>query len=136
KVDYFVQGLRDVKTDMMTDYGKLNVPLGVFQRHIRDTIDLPTAGGPDMWNAKYGFRYNNKEIKVSNGESYILLARWPKGAQLPVLRSIACYGSSNTPGAKHYTDQMQMYVHQQTKEESLSKDWAYQHAERIYHPGE
>lgn len=136
KIAYFVQGLRDVKNDMMTDYGRLNVPLGVFQRHIRDTIDLPTAGGPDMWNAKYGFRYNNKEIKVSNGESYILLARWPKGGQLPVLRSIACYGSSNTPGAKHYTDQMQLYVHQQTKEESLSKDWAYQHAERIYHPGE
>lgn len=136
KIAYFVQGLRDVKADMMTDYGRLNVPLGTFQRHMRDTINLPTSGGPDMWNAKYGHRVNNKEIKVSNGESYILLARWPKGGELPVLRSIACYGSSNTPGAKHYTDQMHLYVNQQTKEESLSKDWAYKHAERIYHPGE
>jgi hypothetical protein len=73
---------------------------------------------------------------VHNGESYILLAHWPKGSGLPALRTIHAYGSSNTAGAKHYTDQMQLYIHEQTKEESLSKEWAYKHAERIYHPGE
>ena len=136
KIAYFVEGIKGAKAEMMADYGKLNVPLGDFQRHIRDTVDLPTSGGPDMWNAKYGNRHSKGKIVVRNGESYILLSRWPKGGGLPVLRSIACYGSSNTPGAKHYTDQMHMYVQQQTKEESLSKDWAYKHAERIYHPGE
>ena len=64
------------------------------------------------------------------------LARFKKDGSLPELRSIICFGSSNTPGAKHYTDQMQLYVHQQTKEESLSKAWAYQHAEKIYKPNE
>ena len=152
KVDYFVQGLRRVKQDMLTDYGTLNVPLGDFQRHIRDTVDLPTDGGPDMWDAKYGDRHNSQKswkhagtdsvikkpstIWVHNGESYILLSHWPKGGGLPTLRSIAAYGSSNTKGAKHYTDQMHMYVNKETKEESLSKDWAYKHAERIYKPGE
>ena len=138
KVAYFVQGLRGVKQDMLADYGKLNVPLGDYQRHIRDTVDLPTDGGPDMWDAKYGDRHKKDKTKIwiHNGESYILMADWAKDGSLPKLRSIACYGSSNTPGAKHYTDQMHMYVNKQTKEESLSKDWAYKHAERIYHPGE
>lgn len=136
KLAYFADGLRKVKLDMLNDYGSLNVPLGTFQRHVRDTVDLPTNGGPDMWDAKYGDHHKKASIRIRNGESYILLARWPQGGSLPLLRSIACYGSSNTKGSPHYTDQMQLYVHEQTKEESLSKDWAYQHAERIYHPGE
>jgi hypothetical protein len=87
-----------------------------------------------MWDAKYGQSYGKGQISINAGDSYILLAKFTKDG--PVIRSIAPYGSSNTPGAKHYTDQMNMYVHEQTKEESLSKDWAYKHAEKIYHPGE
>jgi acyl-homoserine-lactone acylase len=136
KVEFFADGIKRAKAEMLAEYGKLNVPLGDYQRHVRDTVDLPTSGGPDMWDAKYGSPYAKGKIAVHNGESYILLSRWPKGGGLPVLRSIHAYGSSNTPGAKHYTDQMHMYVKEQTKEESLSKDWAYKHAERIYHPGE
>jgi acyl-homoserine-lactone acylase len=136
KLEYFAQGLRKVKKDMLADYGTLNVPLGSYQRHQRGDVDLPTDGGPDMWDAKYGSTYAKGKIRITNGESYIMLARWPKGGGLPILRSIAAFGSSNTPGAKHFTDQMHMYVNKQTKEESLSKEWAYKHAERIYHPGE
>ena len=148
KMKYFAEGLRKVKKEMLEEYGTLTVPLGDYQRHIRDTVDLGTDGGPDMWDAKYGDRHRRKAWKqdgvaqnkstiwIRSGDSYVLLAHWPKGGGLPTLRSIACYGSSNTPGAKHYTDQMHMYVNKQTKEESLSKDWAYKHAERIYRPGE
>ena len=148
KLEYFANGLRRVKKEMLTEYGTLSIPLGDYQRHIRDTVDLATDGGPDMWDAKYGDRHRHKGVSqssgpqskstiwVRSGDSYYLLAHWPKGGGLPTLRSIACYGSSNTPGAKHYTDQMHMYVNKQTKEESLSKDWAYKHAERIYRPGE
>ena len=148
KMKYFAEGLRKVKKEMLEEYGTLTVPLGDYQRHIRDTVDLGTDGGPDMWDAKYGDRHKRKAWKqdgvaqnkstiwIRSGDSYVLLAHWPKGGGLPALRSIACYGSSNTPGAKHYTDQMHMYVNKQTKEESLSKDWAYKHAERIYRPGE
>lgn len=136
KIQYFADGVRRAKAAMLADFGKLNVPLGDFQRHQRGDIDLPTSGGPDMWNAKYGSSYGKGKIRVNSGESYILLARFKKDGSLPELRSIACFGSSNTPGAKHYTDQMQLYVNQQTKVESLSKEWAYKHAERVYHPGE
>jgi acyl-homoserine-lactone acylase len=136
KLAYFAAGLKLSRQDMLNEYGKLCVPLGEYQRHIRDTVDLPTNGGPDMWNAKYGDNHGKGKIWIRNGESHILLARWAKGGGLPQLRTISCYGSSNTKGSKHYTDQMHLYVNEQTKEESLSKEWAYKHAERIYHPGE
>ena len=136
KLDYFADGVRRAKTEMMNDFGKLNVPLGDYQRHQRGDIDLPTSGGPDMFAAKYGDPYGKGKRRISSGESYILLSKFKKDGSLPELRSIICYGSSNTAGAKHYTDQMQMYVHNQTKQESLSKEWAYKHAERIYKPNE
>jgi len=136
KIEYFAEGVRKAKAEMLRDFGKLYAPLGDFQRHQRGDIDLPTTGGPDMFNAKYGDPYQNGKRRITSGESYILLSKFKKDGSLPELRSIICYGSSNTAGAKHYTDQMQMYVHNQTKEESLSKDWAYKHAERIYKPNE
>lgn len=136
KIEYFAEGVRKAKAEMLRDFGKLNVPLGDFQRHQRGDVDLPTTGGPDMWNAKYGDNYQNGKRRMTAGESYILLTKFKKDGSLPELCSVMCYGSSNTPGAKHYTDQMQLYVNQQTKEESLSKEWAYKHAERIYKPGE
>jgi acyl-homoserine-lactone acylase len=136
KLEYFAAGVRNAKAEMLRDFGKLNVPLGEFQRHQRGDVDLPTSGGPDMWNAKYGDPYQKGKRRITAGESYILLSKFKKDGSLPELRSIICFGSSNTPGAKHFTDQMQMYVHNQTKEESLSKEWAYKHAERIYKPNE
>ncbi len=136
KIEYFVEGVRKAKAEMLRDFGKLNVPLGDFQRHQRGDVDLPTSGAPDMWNAKYGEPYMNGKRRITAGESYILLSKFKRDGSLPELRSIICYGSSNTPGTKHFTDQMQLYVHNQTKEESLSKEWAYKHAERIYKPNE
>ena len=136
KLEYFADGVRRAKKEMLNDFGKLNVPLGEYQRHQRGDMDLPTSGGPDMFAAKYGDNYGKGKRRITSGESYILLSKFKKDGSLPELRSVICFGSSNTPGAKHFTDQMQMYVHNQTKEESLSKEWAYKHAELIYHPGE
>lgn len=135
KFDLYVSSIKNVQDEMRVHFGKLNIPLGDYQRHVRDTVDLPTDGGPDMWNAKYGNPYGDHgRIKTFIGETFILLAKFTKDG--PSFRTISPYGSSNTPGAKHYTDQMRMYVNHETKEESLKKDWAYKHAERIYHPGE
>ena len=134
KFEFFVKAIQEVKKEMLADFGSLSIPLGDYQRHQRGNVDLPTDGGPDMWDAKYGKDYGKGRIRAWMGESFILLARFTK--QGPQFSTISPYGTSNKPGAKHYTDQMQMYVNHQTKEESLSKEWAYKHAERIYKPGE
>ena len=133
KFDFFVTAIQKVKAEMLADFGSLNAPLGDFQRHQRGNVDLPTDGGPDMWNAKYGKPYGKGRVRIWMGESFILLAKFDKDG--PHFRTVSPYGTSNRPDSKHYTDQMQLYVNHQTKEESLSKEWAYKHAERIYKPG-
>ena len=134
KFDFFVKAIQNVKKEMLADFGSLNIPLGDFQRHQRGNVDLPTDGGPDMWDAKYGKPYGKGKVRVWMGDSFILLAQFGKDG--PHFRTVSPYGTSNRPESKHYTDQMKMYVNHETKEESLSKEWAYKHAERIYHPGE
>lgn len=133
KFDFFVKAIQETKSQMLADFGTLSIPLGDYQRHQRGNVDLPTDGGPDMWNAKYGNPYGKGKIRVWMGESFILMAKFTKDG--PQFRTVSPYGTSNKPGAKHYTDQMQLYVNHQTKEESLDKKWAYDHAERIYTPG-
>ena len=132
KIEYFVNGIKKAREEMMKDFGTLKVPLGAFQRHQRGKVDLPTNGGPDMWNAKVGEPYQQGKRRVNAGESYILLSRFKKDGSLPQLRSIMCYGSSNNPDSPHYTDQMDLYNNNKTKEISLSKEWAYQHAKKVY----
>lgn len=134
KLDFFAVSMKVAKDDMLKHFGKLNIPLGSYQRHIRGDIDLPTDGGPDMWNAKVGNPYKDGKIKVWLGESYILLVKFKKDGENEYY-SISPYGSSNTPGSKHYTDQMQMYVNHETKKMSLNKAYWYNHAEKIYTPG-
>jgi acyl-homoserine lactone acylase PvdQ len=134
KFEFFVKAIQEVKKEMLADFGSLSIPLGEYQRHQRGNVDLPTDGGPDMWDAKYGKDYGKGRIRVWMGESFILLAKFTRAG--PQFRTVSPYGTSNKPGAKHYTDQMQLYINHQTKEESLSKEWAYKHAERIYRPGE
>ena len=130
KTEMYITTIQEVKKFFLEHHGKLNIPLGDYQRHIRGDVDLPTNGGPDMWNAKYGNPHGKGQRKTWLGETFILLAKFTKDG--PIIRTVSPYGSSNKEGSKHYTDQMHLYVNHQTKEESLSKEWVYKHAEKIY----
>ena len=52
------------------------------------------------------------------------------------IQSISPFGASTHPESKHYTDQMELFVNEQTKTMSLKKEDVMKSAERIYHPGE
>ncbi|MFT5901480.1 MAG: acyl-homoserine-lactone acylase, partial [Bacteroidia bacterium] len=43
-------------------------------------------------------------------------------------------GASSRPDSPHYTDQMQLYADQETKEMTLDKAKIMAEAESIYHP--
>ena len=53
---------------------------------------------------------------------------------LPKIETINMYGASAKPGNKHYDDQVEMYLKQQTKPMTLDKATVYKNAERVYHP--
>jgi acyl-homoserine-lactone acylase len=53
---------------------------------------------------------------------------------LPKIETTNMYGASAKAGNKHFDDQVEMYLMQQTKTMTLDKATVYKHAENIYHP--
>ena len=46
------------------------------------------------------------------------------------------YGASAKKGNKHFDDQVELYIKQQTKRMTLKKEEVYKMAERVYWPGQ
>ena len=113
-------------------YSSVNVPLGNYQRLIRGTVSMAVGGMPDVLAATHAEPYKNGQIKDIQGDAYIELVHFTKdGIEI---ESINCYGASADPKSPHYTDQMPLFVKQQTKKMTLNKTEVLRTAERIYHP--
>ncbi len=128
-----VQGLQLTKTYLTTHFGTTDLPLGRLQRHTRGTVSLPCPGIPDVLAAMDSKPTKTGELRANQGESYIELVRFRKDA-LPEIETVNAYGASNHADSPHYTDQMGMFVNQQTKKMTLDKKQVLQEAKRVYHP--
>jgi acyl-homoserine-lactone acylase len=64
-----------------------------------------------------------------------MFIRFTKDA-LPQIETVNMYGASAKKGNKHFDDQVDMYIQQQTKRMTLKKEEVYKMAERVYWPGE
>ncbi|MEM8523354.1 MAG: penicillin acylase family protein [Bacteroidota bacterium] len=127
-----VQAIRAAKKQMLKDYGKINVPLGEVQRHIRGEVNLPIAGGPDVLAAIYSQRQKNGQFKAVAGDCYILLARF--GENGVKIESSNVYGASAKEESPHFTDQMELFVQQKLKPMTLDWDEVRANAVKRYHP--
>ena len=69
-----IKAITAAKKYMIDTYGKLEMPWGEVQRHIRGDVNLPLSGGPDVLAAMYAVEDENCEpgqVKGIAGESYI-----------------------------------------------------------------
>lgn len=124
--------LTDVKAQMIKDFGRTDMQLGDIQKLVRGDKVIPQPGLPDVLAPMYSVPYKNGMVRGTQGDAYVELVRFTKDG--PVIESINNYGASNRKDSPHYTDQMEMYTHQQTKPMTLNKEEVYKKAERIYHP--
>ncbi len=124
--------LTTVRAGMMKDFGRTNLQLGDIQKLVRGDKVLPQPGLPDVLAPMYSVPYKNGMVKGTQGDAYVELVRFTKDG--PIIESINTYGASSRKNSPHYTDQMEMYTHQQTKQMTLNKAEVYKTAERIYHP--
>lgn len=129
------EGLRHVQTYLRKHFGRANVSLGDYQKHVRGTKEVPIWGIPDVLASIYAKPYSNGRVRSDQGESYIALVRFPK-AGLPIIETVNCYGASNRPDSLHYADQMELFVQMKTKPMTLDKAEVLKTAKRVYHPGE
>ncbi len=130
-----VEGLRFVQTYLLKHFGRTDIRLGDYQKHVRGSKELPIWGIPDVLASIYAKPYTRGRVQSSQGESYIALVKFPK-AGLPEIETVNCYGASNHPESPHYTDQMALFINQKTKPMTLDKATVLRQARRVYHPGE
>jgi acyl-homoserine-lactone acylase len=130
--DQAVAMLQEIKADMLKYFGRTNLQLGDIQKLVRGDKAIPQPGLPDVLAPMYSIPYKNGMVKGNQGDAYVELVRFTKDG--PIIETINTYGASSKKDSPHYTDQMEMYTHQQTKKMTLNKKEVYANAEKIYHP--
>ncbi len=127
-----IDALRYTKRYLLKHFGRLDVPLGDYQKMVRGNKVRPLAGLPDVIAAIYSKPYKKGMVEGFVGDCLIQLVRFtPQG---PIIESVNTFGASNRPESKHYSDQMDMFLEHKTKPMSLDKKVVYARAERVYHP--
>jgi len=129
-----VTACRYFRDYMIRYFGRTDLTLGDVQKLVRGDDARPAWGIPDVLTAAFSEPYTNGMRKVTSGEAYICLVRYPKNA-LPIIESVNTFGASSNPASRHYKDQLAMFQNQQTKTMTLDKQEILKKAEKIYHPG-
>lgn len=132
RINCYLNAVHKAKRHLKKYFGTTQVALGQLQRHKRGNKDVAIAGFPDVIAAMYCLPASGGRFRSFAGESYIQLVQFSKEGTK--IESINAYGSSNNPGSPHYTDQMELFVKQQTKQVTLNKEEIFRTAEKIYHP--
>ena len=118
---------------MQSNFGNTDITLGDLQKLVRGDREWPLGGLPDQLSPQWTSPYKNGTLKSIGGDGLIMFVRFAKEG-LPKIETINMYGASARPGNKHFDDQVEMYLKQQTKTMTLDKALVYKNAERIYHP--
>ena len=127
-----VDVLTSVRKEMIKSFGRTDLQLGEIQKLVRGDKVIPLPGLPDVLAPMYSVPYKNGMFRGTQGDAYVELVRFTKDG--PIIETMNVYGASSKKDSPHYTDQMEMYTHQQTKPMTLNKAEVYKNAERIYHP--
>ena len=107
--------LRDAVDWLQGHFGRLDPPLGDFQRLRHGKADLPLYGGPDALRAVYGKRAGDGRRVADNGDGFIMLVEWGRDGRL-TSRSIHQFGAAaSRPGSRHYADQAPLFAREQWK---------------------
>ncbi len=122
-----------VQNYLQTNFGTTDLKLGDIQKLVRGDKEWPLGGFPDLLSPQWTEPMANGKLKSIGGDGLIMFVRFQKQG-LPKIESINMYGASAKPGNKHFDDQVEMYLKQQTKTMTLDKATVYNNAERVYHP--
>ena len=129
----YLKALRWAKNQIDTHYDGEIPRLGEVQRHVRGDINLPLGGFPDALAANYNTEWKEGRYKPWVADSYVHFVKWKDG-KLEKIETLHPFGASTRPDSPHYTDQMQLYADQGTKEMTLDKAKIMAEAKSIYHP--
>ena len=122
-----------IKGYMEKYFSGTSINLGDLQKLVRGRNDWPLGGFPDLLSPQWTDKYQNGRLKSTGGDGLVMFVRFPKEG-LPLIETMNMYGESSKEGSAHFSDQVEMYLHQQTKKMTLDKATVYKNAESINHP--
>jgi len=128
-----IEAFTYVNNYMQNNFGRTDLSLGDIQKLVRGDKEWPLWGFPDLLSPQWTEPYKGGKLKSIGGDGLIMFVRFAKDG-LPKIETVNMYGASAKPGSKHFDDQVEMYLKQQTKKMTLDKATVYKNAERIYHP--
>jgi penicillin amidase/acyl-homoserine-lactone acylase len=121
---------------LMTHFGRVDMPWGDVNRLMRGQVDLPIGGGPDILHATYGALQEDGRLKITDGDSYVLMVIWDKDGNVSS-KSVHQFGSATLhPESPHYADQAAFMANRKLKPVWFDEADIRQHLEREYVPGE
>lgn len=120
---------------MMKHFNRTDLALGDIQKLVRGDKEWALWGFPDLLSPQWTSNYKDGKLKSVGGDGLIMFIRFTKDA-LPQIETVNMYGASAKKGNKHFDDQVELYINQQTKRMTLKKEEVYKMAERVYWPGE
>ena len=122
-------------THLKTHFGRLDPTWGEVNRLIRGSVNVPIAGGPDVYRAVYGEKQANGTLKANGGDTFIMFVTWDRNGGLSS-RSIHQYGSATLDQTSpHYSDQTRMFADMKTKPVLFNKTQRQGQITRSYRPG-
>ena len=127
--------IEKVKTYLVNNFGTVDLRLGDIQKLVRGDKEYPGPGFPDLLSPEWGVPYKNGMRKITGGDAYVALVRFPKQG-LPIIETSNTYGASSKPGKAHFDDQVDLFLQQKTKPMTLDKAEVLKTAKKVYHPGE
>ena len=116
-------------------FGRLDPEWGQVNRLRRGSVDLPIAGGPDVYRAVYGEKQKDGTLTANGGDTFIMFVTWDKAGRL-ASRSIHQFGSATLDAkSPHYADQSPLFVAMKTKPVLFNRSDLKGQIERSYRPG-
>ncbi len=121
---------------LIKHHGRLDVPYGEVQRHVRGGENHPLAGGPDVLRAIYSWPDGNGQFVGEGGDSYILAVRWDRDGNMTSFSGHPFGSATMDKSSPHYDDQSPLFARHELKPVWLNLDDIKANLEKAYRPGE
>jgi acyl-homoserine-lactone acylase len=128
--------LREAVDTLTKSFGRLDVPLGEYQRLRRGKVDLPVFGGPEALRAIIGTTAPDGRRVANNGDGFIMLIEWGPDGQVSS-RSVHQFGAATVRTlSPHYADQSPLFVAEKWKPVRFTAEALQGHVESEEQPGQ
>lgn len=126
---------REAAAHLNRHFGRVDVPLGEFQRLVRGAVDLPLDGGPDTLRAIRGEYGDDGRIVADAGDTWVLLVEWDRNGRLSS-QAIHQFGAATSrPASPHYADQAPLFAEKKMRPVHFDAADLAAHTTRRYRPG-